>query len=394
MRILLVQESDWIDRNPHQQHHLIERLSLKEHEIVVIDYDIDWKNNPKKKIFNKRIVFNDVFKIYRNAKITVIRPFSLKIPVLEYVSVWFSHRKEIKRQINEFKPDVIIGLGIINTYIASKFAKKNIIPFVYYWIDVLHTLVPSKIFHPLGRFFERTALKNSSKVITINEKLSEYVSQIGIKNENISVIKPGVDLERYAPKIGGHNIREKYGIKKDDNVLFFMGWLYRFSGLKEVALDLIKSSDNDTKLLVVGDGDAFDELKTIKEQYDTRSQLILTGKQPFEIIPQFLSLSTICLLPSYPDEQIMQNIVPIKIYEYMAAGKPVISTPLAGMIKEFGDNNGVIYVAEPKDVLEKVNELIDNDSIKKEGVKAQRFVKAHNWTKAAYNFERLLKEII
>ena len=42
MKILLVQESDWLKRNPHQQHHLMERLSLRGHEIVVIDYDIDW----------------------------------------------------------------------------------------------------------------------------------------------------------------------------------------------------------------------------------------------------------------------------------------------------------------------------------------------------------------
>jgi len=43
MRILVVQESDWLKRNPHQQHHLMERLSQKAHEIRVIDYDIDWR---------------------------------------------------------------------------------------------------------------------------------------------------------------------------------------------------------------------------------------------------------------------------------------------------------------------------------------------------------------
>ncbi len=38
LMILVVQESDWLKRNPHQQHHLLERLSLKGHEIRVIDY--------------------------------------------------------------------------------------------------------------------------------------------------------------------------------------------------------------------------------------------------------------------------------------------------------------------------------------------------------------------
>ena len=39
MKILLAQESNWLKRNPHQQHHLMERLSLRGHEIVVIECD-------------------------------------------------------------------------------------------------------------------------------------------------------------------------------------------------------------------------------------------------------------------------------------------------------------------------------------------------------------------
>jgi len=84
MKILLVQESDWLKRNPHQQHHLMERMSLRGHEIIVIDYDIDWKKEskkkPNKKIFDKRVVFDNIHKIFPEVKVKVIRPFSLKIP--------------------------------------------------------------------------------------------------------------------------------------------------------------------------------------------------------------------------------------------------------------------------------------------------------------------------
>ena len=85
MKILLVQESDWLERNPHQQHHLMERLSLRGHEIVVIDYDINWRKESEKKLWSKRLVFEDVHKIHNEAKVKVVRPFSLKIPVLEYL---------------------------------------------------------------------------------------------------------------------------------------------------------------------------------------------------------------------------------------------------------------------------------------------------------------------
>ena len=46
--MLLVQESDWLSRNPHQHHHLMERLSVRGHAVRVIDYDIDWKKKKRR----------------------------------------------------------------------------------------------------------------------------------------------------------------------------------------------------------------------------------------------------------------------------------------------------------------------------------------------------------
>lgn len=45
MKILVVQESDWLERNPHQQHHLMERMAERGHQIKVIDYPIDWPSD-------------------------------------------------------------------------------------------------------------------------------------------------------------------------------------------------------------------------------------------------------------------------------------------------------------------------------------------------------------
>ena len=53
-------------------------------------------------------------------------------------------------------------------------------------------------------------------------------------------------------------------------------------------------------------------------------------------------MANICLLPAYNNE-VMRNIVPIKIYEYLEMGKPVIAIKLPGITKEFGKNNEVVY---------------------------------------------------
>ena len=154
MRLLITQETDWIQRNPLQQHHLAEMLSLRGHEIRVIDYELLWRTQEKRGIFSRRQTFTNIYKIYNNAKVTVVRPGIIKIPWLDYISLLFSHRGEIARQIKEFKPGIIVGMGILNSYLALKAARKNNLPFIYYWMDVLHWLIPFKPFQPLGKFIE------------------------------------------------------------------------------------------------------------------------------------------------------------------------------------------------------------------------------------------------
>ena len=100
----------------------------------------------------------------------------------------------------------------------------------------------------------------------------------------------------------------------------------------------------------MGDGDAFDDLRRIQEEYPRDNRIILTGKQPYESIPACIASSDICLLLAYSNDT-MRDIVPIKLYEYMTMRKPVVTTKLPGVMKEFGEGNGVVYVDKPEDAL-------------------------------------------
>jgi glycosyltransferase involved in cell wall biosynthesis len=393
MKILLVQESDWLEKGPHQQHQLADRLSLRGHQIRAIDYEILWAQG-KKGLYSRRQVFNNIAKSCRGARVTVVRPGIVKIPSLDYASLIFTHKKEIERQIKEFSPDVIIGFSILNSYLAAQAARKNDIPFIYYWIDVLHRLIPFKPFQPLGRILESQTIKRSDRILVINDKLKEYVIKIGASAKRTQVLRAGIDIGQFNPQQNGSPIRKQYGLKKDDLVLFFMGWLYNFSGLKEVALEVAKAKDNRLKLLIVGEGDAYDELRQIRQKYGLQERLILTGKKPYKEMPAFIAASDVCLLPAYPDEKIMQDIVPIKMYEYMAMAKPVVSTRLPGVIREFGENNGVVYVSQPEDAIKKASQLTRDGSQKKLGARARRFTEQYSWDNITDEFEKILKEVV
>jgi glycosyltransferase involved in cell wall biosynthesis len=394
VKILIIQESDWLKRGPHQQHQLADRLSLRGHQIRVVDYEILWREQGKRGLYSERQIFEDVWKINQSAKVTVIRPGIIKIPIIDYVSIAFTHGREINRQIEEFKPDVIIGFGILNSYLALKKAKKANIPFIYYWIDVLHRLIPFKALQFVGKIVENRVLKQSDGVLTINDTLKDYVIKSGAPPRATHLIRAGIDLEQFKASTDVSNIRQQYGLKKNDIVLFFMGWLYHFSGLKEVAQELAKKDSEDLKMLIVGEGDAFEDLKQIIEKHNLQDRIILVGQRPYIEMASFISASDICLLPAYPWEKVMQDIVPIKLYEYMAMGKPVISTKLSGVMREFGEANGVVYVDEPADVIGKAKSLIKNGKIGKLGARARGFVQKYSWDNITDDFEKIIEGVI
>jgi len=369
----------------------MERLSKRGHEIRVIDYEIMWRTNGKKGLISERQVFEGVHKAIDDGAVTVIRPLIIRVPAFDYISLIYTHSNEIKKQIEEFNPDIITGFGILNSYIAIGQAKKNSIPFVYYIIDELHRLVPEKVFQNLARFIESQNMKNADKVISINEGLREYTIEMGAPKENTDVIRAGIDIQRFENN-GRKAIRKKYGISENDTVLFFMGWLYEFSGLKEVALEMARHNYDSIKLLVVGKGDLWEDLQTIKCKYSLDKSLIMVEWVEYNEIPKYLSASDICILPAFKNE-VMKNIVPIKMYEYMAAKKPVIATSIYGIMKEFGNNNGVIYVESPEDVLLKVIELVKSNAILDEGSKARKFVEGYSWDSIIDLFETTLVRV-
>lgn len=395
MKILCLQESDWFERGPLQSHHLMERLSNRGHDVRVIDFETHWREYKREKIINKRKTYENVHKATNKSNVTLIRPMMIKLPILDYLSLLYAHRIEIKKQINQFKPDVIIGFGILNSNITINLIKKSKIPFIYYIIDELHKFVPQKLFQKFAKRIESKNMTNADLVISINEQLREYTIQMGANRGKTEVIRGGVEIERFKsdPNIR-RNLRKQYNFNKNDLVLFFMGILYTFSGLREISLKLAEINDSNIKLLIIGKGNEWNKINDIKNSNNLKDNIILIDWQPYERIPDLISTSDICILPAQ-NKQVMKNIVPIKIYEYMAAGKPVITTKLEGIMKEFCSGNGIFYVEMPEDVLKKSIELRNKHLIRQEGKKARDFViKYNNWDSIIQTFENTLREII
>ena len=64
------------------------------------------------------------------------------------------------------------------------------------------------------------------------------------------------------------------------------------------------------------------------------------------------------------------------------------------VMKEFGEDHGVIYVDKAEDALEKVVELIESGSVEEHGSRGRKFVEKYNWDDIVDDFEGVLVEVV
>ncbi len=394
LRIIFIQETDWIEKGPQQQHHLLERMSNKGHKVIVFDYEILWKENRDKGLLAKKINMKSPSKACPKCNIQLIRPRILRVPILNYLSllVFFPH--SLSKAIRKFKPDIIMGGGLLTVTIGQIFARRNKIPYIHFTTDKWHDAIPEKIFRRIGLALESRLASKANYNIVINEQLKDYELRIGAKDDTTKVIRAGVELDLFSvdPKTR-KEMRTKYNYKENDRVLFFMGWLYTFSGLKEIVEELAKHEDKNIKLCIVGKGELHDELVRLRDKYNLYDQVRIIGWVNYRDLPKYLSMADICLLPAH-NNKTMNEIVPIKLYEYLAVEKPVITTKLLGVMREFGDGNGIVYADNSRDVFKHVVNLSKNE-INELGKKGKEFVKTHcNWEKHTNAYENIIRELI
>jgi len=79
----------------------------------------------------------------------------------------------------------------------------------------------------------------------------------------------------------------------------------------------------------------------------------------------------------------------------MAMQKPVIATRLPGLVAEFGENNGLIYIDRPEEVLDVVQDKFSNKKeIERISLAGYNFVKDNDWRELTIKFERILENLV
>jgi glycosyltransferase involved in cell wall biosynthesis len=239
-------------------------------------------------------------------------------------------------------------------------------------------------------FLEENIIKRADYVTTTSVALKQRALDLKVPENKIFHVPSGADIEKIKPisKSMALNLKKKFKINKNKKILGFVGFGQADLGIVIDGFTLIRKKRADVILLIVG---PLEKRWTQKvETHPFKKDIIITGKVDAGLIPELTSIIDVCFLP-LKDTPANRGRNPIKVGDYMAAGKPILANPVgdvAGLIKKY--KIGMTMEYSPDDVAKKALFLLVRPGlIKQMGNNARKTAEKYfNWE----NFSKKLNE--
>jgi glycosyltransferase involved in cell wall biosynthesis len=119
----------------------------------------------------------------------------------------------------------------------------------------------------------------------------------------------------------------------------------------------------------IGQGDPSTNVEALRHT----PNIHLLGDRSQRELPQVLRGAAATIIPYRTDHQ-MRSVFPMKTYEYLAAGRPVVSTPLDTLV----DLPDVVKAATAQEFADRLEELMSQDSAEVRGARSRR-AQPHSW---------------
>lgn len=175
-------------------------------------------------------------------------------------------------------------------------------------------------------------------VITLSQSMREDIISRGVPAEQVHVVPNGVDTAAFTPRPRRADLLERYGLT-GRFVFGYVSNLDHYREGQELLVDAavaLREQGIDAVALIVGDGARRAEIEAHAEAIGAGDAVVLTGRVPHEEVLDHYALVDVFVVPRV-DEQAARLVTPLKPFEAMAAGLPVLVSDLPALMEITGD---------------------------------------------------------
>jgi glycosyltransferase involved in cell wall biosynthesis len=332
---------------------------------------------PKRENPIKQDIF-DFYNLKKNFKATEIPSFDALhgIPFLGKISFWISSIF----YVNALKKASIHKDAVIYTRapeIAELFSKRD-----YKTVFEIHSFPKSKI------FLYKRFLSQVSVVVALTKPLKEKILELGINNGKAVVSGDAVDLNTFSIDMEMRDARARLSLPQDKKIIGYFGNFTTMGEDKGISsiLKILSGTSEETIFLAVG-GRKADIEKYSKDSVKVglSNRAIFKERVSHTELAIYQKACDILLMPFPDTEHYRYYMSPLKMFEYMTAKRPIVTTDLP-TIREVLDESTAVIVppGNVEKLKEAVNYLLKNPEVgEKLALKAFEKVQEYTWTKRA-----------
>ncbi|QCE40102.1 glycosyltransferase family 4 protein [Psychroserpens sp. NJDZ02] len=291
--------------------------------------------------------------------------YKIKNPKLKGLS-WFLTRKKIQKLINRLhkaqKIDIVeapdwTGIASFININCPLIIRENGSDTYFCHLD--HRPVKA-----INRFHEKQALKSVDGIISVSQFTGELTNKLFNLNKPFTVIPNAVNIEDFEPT-------DSLSEEKNQTILYF-GTLIRKKGLLELPYIFNKVNEKYPHAVLILVGKDSPDIKTQTQSTWQLMQPLFTeaaikrvnyvGAVPYSEMRAHIEKATLCVFPTFAEA------LPVSWLEAMALKKPIVASNV-GWAKEIVDDGEDGFLVHPEahgTYANKINELLDNETLRKE----------------------------
>ena len=265
----------------------------------------------------------------------------------------------LRRAIRRFRPHVVhthsSKAGVLGRLAARLERVPSVVHTVHgFGFTPLQSPVKQKLFFSA----EKIAARWTDHFVAVSRVNRDRGIELGLwKPDQVSVIRAGVDLDRFRSPGDGRETRRQLGVPDGVSVVTQIG---NFKPQK-APLDFIEAAARiverfpEVRFVMVGDGPLRGEAQTRAAELGIADRVIFCGW--WNDVPGLLAATSVSVLSSHHEG------LPCSVVESLAAGVPVVATAVDGTPEVIrpGVNGALVAPGDPAELAAAVLAILDDD---------------------------------
>lgn len=241
-------------------------------------------------------------------------------------------------------------------------------------------------------------MRAADAVVTLSETMRAEIVARGVPAERVHVVPNGVDVAAFEPRPPRPDLLAHYGLAGR----FVLGYVSNLDHPREGQELLVRAAvalrrrGVPATALLVGDGQRRPQLERLARRLRAGDAVVFTGRVPHADVLGYYALIDLFVVPRQ-DEHAARLVTPLKPYEAMAAGVPLLVSDLSALREVAGDGRGRTFTAGDLNSLVQQVLALHADAAGRAAMAARArawVVAERSWARSAEGYARVYEQVL